>query len=101
MIAIALQINLWWCVCHVRYWKSCPQKIKIEGRKVPYFLANGGYTMLFNLIGNPVVIIPIGQTANGLPIGMQIIGKRWREMELLAIAEEINKVAGEFQHPSL
>ena len=75
--------------------------IEIEGRKVPYFLANGGYTMLFNLTGHPVVVIPIGQTKNGLPIGMQIIGKRWREMELLAIAEKLDEVAGNFQHPNL
>lgn len=27
-------------------------------------------------------------------------GKRWREMELLAIAHEISKVVGDFQHPS-
>jgi len=45
------------------------------------------------------VIIPIGQTQNGLPIGMQIVGKRWREMELLAIAEAIDKVVGGLQHP--
>ncbi|MGK7940179.1 MAG: amidase [Crocosphaera sp.] len=73
--------------------------IEIEGRKVPYFLANGAYTMLFNLTGHPVVVIPIGQTKNGLPIGMQIIGKRWKEMELLAMAEEIERVAGSFKHP--
>lgn len=73
--------------------------IEIEGLKVPYFLANAAYTMLFNLTGHPVVVIPIGYTENGLPIGMQIIGKRWQEMELLAIAQEINQVAGSFQHP--
>lgn len=73
--------------------------IEIERRKVPYFLANAAYTMLFNLTGHPVVVIPIGQTANNLPIGLQIIGKRWQEMELLAIAEEINRVAGSFKHP--
>ena len=73
--------------------------LEIEGRKVPYFLANGAYTMLFNLTGNPVVVIPIRQTKDGLPIGMQIVGKRWKDMELLAIAQEINQVAGQFQHP--
>lgn len=73
--------------------------IEIEGRKVPYFLANAAYTMLFNLTGYPVVVIPIGQTMNGLPIGLQIIGKKWKEMELLAIAEEIDRVAGVFKHP--
>jgi amidase len=56
--------------------------------------------MPFNLSGHPAVVIPIGQTQNGLPIGMQIVGKRWREMELLAIAQELNKVVGDFRHPS-
>jgi amidase len=46
--------------------------------------------MPFNLRGHPAVVIPIGKTKNSLPIGMQIVGKRWREMELLAIAQEIN-----------
>lgn len=47
---------------------------------------NEVYTMPFNLSGHPAVVIPIGQTQNGLPIGMQIAGKRWREMEFLEIA---------------
>nr|WP_230968014.1 amidase family protein [Nostoc sp. WHI] len=55
--------------------------------------------MPFNLSGHPAVVIPIGQTYNGLPIGMQIVGKRWREMELLAIAQELDKVVGDFRHP--
>ena len=73
--------------------------IKIEGRKVPYFLANGGYTMLFNLTGHPVVVIPIGHSKQGLPIGMQIVGKRWQEMELLAIAKQIDRVTDSFKTP--
>ena len=75
--------------------------IEIEGRKVPYFLANSAYTMLFNLTGHPVVVIPLGQTKNELPIGVQIVGKRWKEMELLAIATKISQVVGKFQHPPL
>ncbi|ARV60774.1 amidase [Nostocales cyanobacterium HT-58-2] len=76
------------------------EAVDVEGRKVPYMMASGVYTVPFNLTGHPVVVIPIGQTKNGLPIGMQIVGKRWREMELLAIAQEINKVVSTFQHPS-
>ena len=49
--------------------------------------------------GHPAVVIPIGQTQAGLPIGIQIIGKRWREMELLSIAQEIDKVIGDFRQP--
>ncbi|MUG93754.1 amidase [Scytonema sp. UIC 10036] len=73
--------------------------IDIEGKLYPHGIANGAYTIPFNLSGHPAVVIPIGQTQNGLPIGLQIVGKRWREMELLAIAEELNKVVGNFQHP--
>lgn len=63
-------------------------------------MANGAYTMPFNLSGHPAVVIPIGQTQDGLPIGMQIIGKRWREMELLAIAQKIDMAIGGFRSPS-
>lgn len=55
--------------------------------------------MPFNLSGHPAVVIPIGQTKDGLPIGMQIVGKRWKEMELLAIAQEIDTVIGGFRLP--
>lgn len=74
--------------------------IEIDGRSYPHAVANGVYTMPFNLSGHPVVVIPIGQTHNGLPIGMQVVGKRWREMELLAIAQELDQVINAFQNPS-
>jgi amidase len=73
--------------------------IEIDGRQVPYLLASGGYTMPFALTGHPVVVVPIGKTQTGLPIGIQIIGKRWQEMELLAIAQQIDRIVGRFQRP--
>ncbi len=73
--------------------------VDIDGTPYPHGAANGAYTMPFNLSGHPAVIIPISKTENGLPIGMQIVGKRWREMELLAVAEAIDKVVGSLQHP--
>ncbi|WP_315788151.1 amidase [Fischerella sp. JS2] len=74
--------------------------VEIDGKAYPHAVANGAYTMPFNLSGHPAVVIPIEQTKNGLPIGMQIVGKRWREMELLAIAQEINQVVGDFHRPA-
>jgi amidase len=67
---------------------------------VKYLVANMSYTSIFNLTGNPVVVIPIGYTREGIPIGIQIVGKRWRDMELLAIAEELDKVAKAYRKPS-
>jgi amidase len=73
--------------------------IDIEGKSYPHGVANGAYTMPFNLSSHPAVVIPIGQTQDGLPIGLQIIGKRWREMELLAIAQELDQAIGDFKRP--
>jgi len=39
-----------------------------------------------NFTGHPSVSIPCGFTAEGLPIGLQLIGPRWGEARLLAIA---------------
>ncbi len=75
--------------------------VEIDGRKVPYQMANGAYVVPFNLTGHPVVVIPIGFTKDGLPIGMQIVGKRWKEMELLSIAGKLDQIVGGFKHPSL
>lgn len=76
------------------------RSIEVDGIKFPYLLACGGYTMPLALTGHPVVVIPIGQTNDGLPIGIQIVGKRWQEMKLLAIAKEIDRVIGNFQQPA-
>ena len=75
------------------------RSIEVDGVKFPYLLACGGYTMPLNLTGSPVVVIPIGQSE--IPIGVQIVGKRWRDKELLAIALLISSVVGNEQHPSL
>ncbi|MDY6782874.1 MAG: amidase family protein, partial [Cyanobacteriota bacterium] len=74
--------------------------IEVDGKSYPHAVANGAYTIPFNLSGHPAVVIPIGQTQAGLPMAMQVVGKRWREMELLAIAAELDGVVGDFRHPS-
>ena len=73
--------------------------IGVDGLSVPYLLACGAYTMIFNLTGHPVVVIPVGQSQDGLPIGIQVVGKRWRDVELLMIAEQFSEVVDVFQSP--
>ncbi|MFN2150153.1 MAG: amidase family protein, partial [Anaerolineales bacterium] len=45
-------------------------------------------------IGFPTVNLPTSKTKEGLPMGVQIIGKWGADEELLAWSEEIEKVAG-------
>ena len=39
-----------------------------------------------NAMSLPAVAVPVGRTPDGLPIGVQVIGRRYREMEVLAVA---------------
>lgn len=39
-----------------------------------------------NLTGHPAISLPCGFTQHGLPVGLQLIGPRWAEARLLAIA---------------
>jgi amidase len=56
----------------------------------------GGLTQIFNLTGHPVVVIPIGFTQAGLPVGVQLVGRRWHDMALLNVAEQIVEMLDPF-----
>jgi Asp-tRNA(Asn)/Glu-tRNA(Gln) amidotransferase A subunit family amidase len=59
---------------------------QIDGKTVEYLDA-WSYTEFFNLLGNPAAVVPVGRSADGLPIGVQIVGRPWEEEEVLAVAE--------------
>jgi amidase len=44
------------------------------------------FTSLFNVTGNPAISLPLGQTSDGLPLGVQIVAAWGREDLLLRIA---------------
>lgn len=85
-----------------RYFGPYPvydKAISVDGEPVNYLVANGSYTTVFNLTGSPVVVIPIGYTPQGIPIGAQIVGRRWHDMELLMIAGLLDEAAGAYRRP--
>ena len=45
---------------------------------------NGAFTMHGNAIGHPAASVPAGFSPDGLPIGLQIIGRRYDEESVLA-----------------
>jgi Asp-tRNA(Asn)/Glu-tRNA(Gln) amidotransferase A subunit family amidase len=49
------------------------------------------FNRAWTLLGNPCVNVPIGKSANGLPLGMQLIGPVGKDMELLAWAGWVNE----------
>jgi len=79
--------------------KKPGEPIEVDGRKLPYWVAAISYTTVFNLTGNPVVVLPVARSGEGLPIGVQVVGKKWEDMRLLGLAESLAEVTGPFQRP--
>jgi len=47
---------------------------------------HGALTIPSNIYGNPAISIPIGQAADGLPVGMQVLAPHFQEQALLDLA---------------
>jgi aspartyl-tRNA(Asn)/glutamyl-tRNA(Gln) amidotransferase subunit A len=47
---------------------------------------NGSMRIPFNVTGNPAIALPIGFTADGLPLSMQLVGRPMAESTLYRIA---------------
>ncbi|MEM6621414.1 MAG: Asp-tRNA(Asn)/Glu-tRNA(Gln) amidotransferase subunit GatA [Pseudomonadota bacterium] len=52
------------------------------------------YTVTVNLAGLPGISVPVGLSASGLPLGLQLIGQPWGEGDLLAAAQVLEDRAG-------
>ena len=52
-----------------------------------------------NAMSLPAAAVPIGRTDDGLPIGVQVIGRRYHEMEVLAVAKELETAFGGWIEP--
>lgn len=55
---------------------------------------NDVFTVTVNLAGLPAISVPGGLDAQGLPLGMQLIGKPWEEGDLLNTAYSLERAAG-------
>jgi Asp-tRNA(Asn)/Glu-tRNA(Gln) amidotransferase A subunit family amidase len=72
----------------------------VEGKTVNYLDA-WSYTEWFNLLGNPTVVVPVSHSTEGLPIGVQIVGRPWEEEQVLAVAEVMEKQCGARKIPAI
>ena len=70
----------------------------IDGTRVHYLDA-WRYTAWFNLLQNPGVSVPVTSSAEGLPIGVQVVGRPWEELAALAVARVIEQARGAWQAP--
>jgi aspartyl-tRNA(Asn)/glutamyl-tRNA(Gln) amidotransferase subunit A len=61
---------------------------------------NDIFTVTVNMAGLPGIAVPAGLDAQGLPLGLQLIGRPFDEETLFALSEVIEQAAGRFPIPS-
>ncbi len=59
---------------------------EIAGRKLENQLDWFPFTYPFNITGSPAISVPCGFTADGLPVGLQIVGRRFADATVLRVA---------------
>lgn len=64
-----------------------------KGDPVQMYL-NDVFTVTLNLAGLPGIAVPVGQDAQGLPLGLQLIGRPFEEGDLLNQAQVLERAAG-------
>jgi len=55
----------------------------------------------YNLTGWPAGVVRAGQTPEGLPIGIQVVGKPWCEHIVLSVMKTIESVRGGYSPPNM
>src|ERR1700687_2286096 len=66
---------------------------QVEGKTVKYLDA-WSYCEWFNLLGMPAGVVPVSRSAEGLPIGVQVVARPWEEESVMAILQVIEDAGG-------
>ena len=88
-------------------WSAAPRAFRhgerawsSDGVDVGY-LGSMSYTLWFNVLGNPAAVVPVGRSPEGLPIGVQVVGRPYEEELVLAVAAAIERGCGGYRPPPM
>ena len=88
-------------LCPVSSHPATPHKATFEDQKYPAYAPIFSYTQTFNMTGWPGAVVRAGTSPEGLPIGVQIVARPWREDVALAVAQHLETVFGGWQRPPI
>ena len=79
-----------------------PYVTEIAGRPMPDYLAWMRSAYWISVLHAPAASVPCGFTAQGLPVGVQIVGPPWKDAQVLAVAHAVERASGQgARRPSL
>jgi Asp-tRNA(Asn)/Glu-tRNA(Gln) amidotransferase A subunit family amidase len=73
------------------------RRVTVKGESISVFRAFS-YSQTFNVFGLPSVVVPAGCSVDGLPIGVQIVGRPFDESTVLAAAAIVEESLGGFRN---
>jgi amidase len=85
-------------VCAIPAFRHRERDWIVRGQKVEYLKAMS-YSQWWNILGFPAAVVPFAQSPEGPPIGVQIIGRPWRDEEVLAVARAVESAGSGFRRP--
>src|SRR5579863_5008238 len=71
-----------------------PYPTEIEGAKMSTYVEWQKSCILISALENPAISVPCGFTDEGLPVGLQIVGRHRDEWSVLQLAHAFEKVTG-------
>jgi Asp-tRNA(Asn)/Glu-tRNA(Gln) amidotransferase A subunit family amidase len=77
-------------VCSIPAFRHGEREWTVDGKRVKYLDAMR-YAQWVNILGCPAATVPVGRSREGLPIGIQIVGRPFEEEIVLAIALRVEK----------
>jgi len=82
-------------VCPVAAFPALPHEASLLDENVPGM----SYTGTFNITGWPAAVVRGGTSPDGLPIGVQVVSRPWREDVALAVSQLLETALGGWQKP--
>lgn len=76
-----------------RRWATAEKEIGLFGAMMP--------ATLVNIVGFPALTVPMAVSPDGLPVGVQLIGRPYQEELLLTLGEQLEEARGPLPAPPL
>jgi Asp-tRNA(Asn)/Glu-tRNA(Gln) amidotransferase A subunit family amidase len=52
------------------------------------------YSQVFNMTGNPAAVVPVGRSPEGMPIGIQVVARKFEDATAVAVAQKLEVLLG-------
>jgi Asp-tRNA(Asn)/Glu-tRNA(Gln) amidotransferase A subunit family amidase len=86
-------------VCATAAFRHREREVSVGNGHTIDFLEGMKPVTPWNLLGMPGMVIPFAMTSDGLPIGVQVVGRPWDEESIIDIAVRLEQARGAFSSP--